>query len=83
VLTLVPNNPETFVERPSFETISEALTKPEISFNEWTRVAIEEKGKKKMVMKIVKVVISKEEFMSHLINQGKEWVNISNFDNNM
>jgi hypothetical protein len=36
-----------------------------------------------MVMKIVKVVKSKEEFMSHLINQGKEWVKISNFDNNM
>lgn len=47
MLTLVPNNPETFVERPSFETISEALTKPEISFDEWKRVAIEEKGKKK------------------------------------
>jgi hypothetical protein len=59
----VPNNPKTFVEMPSFATISEALNKPEISFDEWKRVAIEEKGKKIIVMKIVKVVKAKEEFM--------------------
>lgn len=70
---LVPINPEKYLENASMENISKEISKPEVSFEEWKRVAVEEKGKKKMVMKIVKVVKAKGDFMSHLESQTREF----------
>ena len=68
----VPTNPEVFIESHDLESIDREITKAEVSFDEWKRVPIEEKGKKKMVMKIVKVVKPKTEYMTHIENQVKD-----------
>lgn len=68
----VPANPERFVEIPCNEEIGQKIN-TEMTYEQWKRVSIEEKGKKKMVMRIVKVTQSKEDFPKHLQEQTTEF----------
>ena len=64
-----PANPERYLDRESSIDDDTAALDQEITYEEWRRVAVEEKDKKKMVMRIVKVTTTKESFIEHLKNK--------------
>lgn len=65
----VTKNPEDFIKQdmPQDEMIAELPD--EMTYSEWKRVAIEEKGHKKMVTKIVEIKKAKTDFIEHFIKQ--------------
>lgn len=50
-----------------------SIDSEEIEVNQWQRVPIEEKGKKKMIMKIVAKKMKKDEFSKHVGDQFEEF----------
>ncbi|ESO91799.1 hypothetical protein LOTGIDRAFT_163159 [Lottia gigantea] len=70
----VPSNPESFLrEVTDLRQITESITEEEITFGQWKRVPFEEKGKTKMVMKIVEEKVIKAEFVSKLTSQFEDF----------
>ena len=73
-----PMNPESFIATDNCESmidaISDKLSNTEIKFDEWKRVAIEERGNTKMVMRIVASTKTKHEFLSHLRENTNQFV---------
>ena len=63
----VPINPDTFAKEPKLKEINVKLTADaNVTFSQWKRVEIEEKGKKKNVMRIVESEKQKDQFMNIL-----------------
>lgn len=69
----VPLNPETYVDDPPIDLVREGIDTNEFTFDEWKRVSVEDKGKIKMVMRVVHVTKTKEEFLAHLEKQTAEF----------
>ncbi|XP_069109647.1 uncharacterized protein [Argopecten irradians] len=69
----VPVNAETYAKDPQIQDISEELKSVEVRYHEWKRVPVEEKGKKKMVMRMVQQTATSEEFVARLRNQTAEF----------
>lgn len=55
------------------QEIEDKVTLDNIGISQWKRVPIELKGQKKMVMKIVETIMTKQEFVTHLTTQVKEF----------
>ena len=70
----IPLNPEKYSEDPQIDRINASLSDEEITFSQWKRVPVEQKGKSKMVMKIVQVTESKTAFIETLTRQTQEFV---------
>ena len=51
----------------------DTITSDDIVVRQWKRVPIECKGQKKMVMKIVDMHMTKEEFVTHVTTQVEEF----------
>lgn len=66
---IVRLNPKTYVEDPQIDLVREGIDTHEFTFDEWKRVSVEDKGKTKMVMRVVHVTKTKEEFLDHIEKQ--------------
>ena len=66
-------NPETFVKTmPGIEDIKDNLG-DSVNLSQWKRVEIEERGKKMYITKIVESTLPKENFISHVESQMKDF----------
>lgn len=65
----VPKNPERFIEDDGNTEKMQQHTPDEIEFGQWKRVAIDDKGKKKMIMKVVSMTMTKEQFLQYMKQQ--------------
>ena len=63
---IVPLNPENFIDDEKNMQIVRTNVSEKIKFCQWKRVAVEHKGRKKMVMKIVDTELEKSDFLIHL-----------------
>ena len=63
---IVPLNPENFIDDEKNMQIVKNNVPEKIKFCQWKRVAVEHKGRKKMVMKIVDTELEKSDFLIHL-----------------
>ena len=69
----VPLNSEKFIQDDvNFEKVK-SDTPDEITFGQWKRVVVEEKGKKKMVMRIVSCTMKRDEFLKFMEEQIKDF----------
>ena len=65
----VPQNPETFVKD---DCDKQSFNLPDnVVFRLWKRVEIDDKGKKKQVMRVVEQTLSKENFLSTLVKESE------------
>lgn len=65
----IPLNPERVAkDMPTNESMKEKLNET-VPISQWTRVEVEEKGKKKSVTRIVETIMSKDKFISHFDTQ--------------
>ena len=62
---IVPLNPENFIDDENNMQIVRNNVPEKIKFCQWKRVAVEHKGRKKMVMKIVDTELEKSDFLIH------------------
>ena len=69
----VPLNPEKFVEDDAYIEKMKSDTPEEISIGQWKRVSVEDKGKTKMIMKVVTCKMTKTEFLKHMEAQIGEF----------
>jgi hypothetical protein len=71
----VPLNPEKFIEDNSenMDKVKEC-THNDITFGQWKRVAVDDnKGNKKMIMKVVATTLTMSDFLEKLTLQGQEF----------
>ena len=69
----VPTNPEKVAQAtPTNEVMTNTLP-DNIPLGQWTRVEVEERGRKKNVTRIVETVMSKEKFIDHVNSQMSDF----------
>lgn len=69
----VPTNPEKVAKStPTVEVMNNVLP-DNLPLGQWTRVEIEERGRKKNVTRIVETVMSKEKFIKHVNSQMSDF----------
>ena len=69
----LPANPEKALQkRPTFENIKSMLG-DSVKVSQWTRVEVEEKGKKKAITRIVEKTLSQSEFIAHFETQMNDF----------
>ena len=69
----IPLNSEKFIENESNLEKIKAETPQEITFGQWKRVSVDDKGKKKMVMRIIPCTMDKNDFIKFMEEQIKEF----------
>lgn len=65
----VPLNPETFIEDTGNTEKMKTDLPEEIEFGQWKRVPLQDKGKTKMIMKVVSSTMTKEKFLQYMEQQ--------------
>ena len=72
----VPLNPETFLKstHPTADGLENDLPE-KMKFSQWKRVEVEEKGRKKQVMRIVETEVERATFIASFENQKNDFSN--------
>ena len=69
----IASNPEEFVKGDDLQTVIESELPDAVKVSQWKRVPVEEKGRRKMVMKIVEHEYKKDEFIEFITQQANEF----------
>lgn len=70
----VPLNPERFIEDEANTERMKESTPEEIEIGQWKRAAYEDKGKKKLRMKVISSSMTKDKFLNYMEQQINEFI---------